>query len=240
MKNKRTLLIVDDEKDIREIFSLIYADDFKVMTADSGRSAFEIYKNNNIDIILTDLKMPNGDGAFLAQSITSFVDKSPCPVFMMTANLEYDYQELLKMGIQVIFSKPFDFDQFLKVSDFYLSAKQDKEYSRKYHRALCTMTVKAYLPKSIEEGTLLNISPEGFLIKLPPTAEIQVGDSISIVTQESNEEEMGCPIQADSECRWISQHSEMIFAGFKIEKSEKIDQIIHCFNLHQTQRGEFN
>lgn len=240
MMDKPTLLIVDDENDIREIFSLIYAEDFEILTANSGQAAFDLYKNNHVDLILTDLKMPNGDGAFLAQSVTSHKEKKTCPVFMMTANLEYDYEELLTRGVQVIFSKPFDFDQFLKVSEFYLTSTNRDDYTRKYHRALCSMSVKAHLSKSVEDGTLLNISPEGFLIKLPPTVELSVGEPMSIITQESTSNELSCPLQAEAECKWLIHHTDMILSGFKIIKSEKIDQIIHCFNLHQTQRGEFN
>ena len=240
MDQKRTLLIVDDENDIREIFSLIYADNFNILTADSGQSAFEVYKNNSIDIILTDLKMPNGDGAFLAQSVTEFIDKDPCPIFMMTANLEYNYEELLERGVQVIFSKPFDFDQFLKVAEFYLSKIRNKEYTRKYHRALCEMKINIEVAGKTEEGTILDICPEGFLAKLPAHTEFIQKDILSFSTQDSTPNNLTCPIQGKAECRWLIPHDDIIIAGFHILESEKFAQIIHCYNLHQIQKGDFN
>lgn len=62
------ILLVDDEKTIRETLKIILEDvGYKVYTAYDGYHALEIMKNNIIDILITDLKMPKMDGIELME-----------------------------------------------------------------------------------------------------------------------------------------------------------------------------
>lgn len=66
------ILIVDDEEDIRDILEMVLKRSFPldVLTAKSGKEALNIVKQRGKpEIIISDLKMPDGDGAFLYKSI---------------------------------------------------------------------------------------------------------------------------------------------------------------------------
>ncbi len=240
MKLKQTLLIVDDENDIREIFSLIYAEDFNIFTASSGNEAFKVYQDNDIDIVLTDLKMPDGDGAHLAQSITDYKEKTPCPIFLMTAHLEYDYDDLMSRGIKVIFSKPFDFDQFLKVATFYLTAAKKDDYTRIHHRVECNFITRFTLSSVTDTGTILDFSPTGFLIKLPVNTTLEIGDKILFATTSHQQDDNASSIEGSALCRWWVQHEDHVLAGFQITPNDKQNKIIKCYNDYQINKGSFN
>ena len=79
-----TVLIVDDEKNYPLILSAILEEEgFETFTANSGREALEILANADIDLVLTDMKMPSMDGIELLERIK---DKDEdLPVIMMTA-----------------------------------------------------------------------------------------------------------------------------------------------------------
>lgn len=61
--NQPLILLVDDEADFREIFSVkLESSDFKVVTAASGKEAFEKIKDFSPDLVLLDVRMPEEDG----------------------------------------------------------------------------------------------------------------------------------------------------------------------------------
>ena len=66
----RTVLVVDDEELLREIWQEQFSSEgFKVLTASSGDEGIEQIKNNKIDIVVTDLKMPKSSGIKLLEYI---------------------------------------------------------------------------------------------------------------------------------------------------------------------------
>ena len=80
-----TILIVDDEKNYPLILSSVLEDEgFETLTANSGQAALEILKTSDVDLVLTDMKMPVMNGIQLLEKIKA---KDPdLPVIMMTAH----------------------------------------------------------------------------------------------------------------------------------------------------------
>lgn len=67
---EKTVLLVDDEKDILDILWIPLADmGFTVYTADNGEKALEIFKERKPPIVITDIKMPGMDGIQLLEMI---------------------------------------------------------------------------------------------------------------------------------------------------------------------------
>ena len=109
--NEVTLLIVDDEADLVEVI----ADSFRqmgwnVLTASGGDEAFEVVRKNKVDIVLSDVRMPKGDGIGMLSNIRSEFPGVPV-VFLMTGFSSVPTEELIKMGAHAVFSKPFNRDQ---------------------------------------------------------------------------------------------------------------------------------
>ena len=67
---KKKLLLVDDEKDIREILYIYLADlGYEVLTAENGIKALEIFRKEKPPIVITDIKMDGMDGISLLRRI---------------------------------------------------------------------------------------------------------------------------------------------------------------------------
>ncbi|MCP4371104.1 MAG: sigma-54-dependent Fis family transcriptional regulator [Deltaproteobacteria bacterium] len=103
-----TVLVVDDEKNYPLILSAVLEEEgFEVLTANSGREALEIQKTSDVDLVLTDMKMPSMDGIELLEKIKA---KDPdMPVIMMTAYGSVDKAvEAMGKGAYSYILKPFD------------------------------------------------------------------------------------------------------------------------------------
>ena len=108
-----TILIVDDEKNYLTILSAILEDEgFEVLTALGGQEALEIHKTSDLDLILTDMKMPTMDGIKLLENLKS-VDPD-LPVIMMTAHGTVDKAvEAMQKGAYTYVLKPFDNERLI-------------------------------------------------------------------------------------------------------------------------------
>jgi len=108
-----TILIVDDEKNYLLVLSAVLEDEgYEVLTALSGQEALEIHKTSDLDLILTDMKMPGMSGIELLESIKSI--NPDLPVIMMTAHGTVDKAvEAMQKGAYSYILKPFDNDRLI-------------------------------------------------------------------------------------------------------------------------------
>ncbi len=103
-----TLLIVDDEKNYTVILSAVLEEEgYETLTANSGREALDILNNCDVDLVLTDMKMPSLDGMELLERVKT---KDPdLPVIMMTAYGTVEKAvEAMQKGAYNYILKPFD------------------------------------------------------------------------------------------------------------------------------------
>ncbi len=103
-----TILVVDDEKNYLLVLSEILQDEgYEVLTALGGHEALEIQKSSDLDLILTDMKMPGMDGIELLEKIKAL--DPDLPVIMMTAHGTVDKAvEAMQKGAYSYILKPFD------------------------------------------------------------------------------------------------------------------------------------
>lgn len=103
-----TVLIVDDEKNYPPILSAVLEEEgFETLTAYSGKEALSVLKNSDVDLVLTDMKMPSMDGIELLERIK---EKDPgLPIIMMTAHGTVEKAvEAMQKGAYNYILKPFD------------------------------------------------------------------------------------------------------------------------------------
>ena len=108
-----TVLIVDDEKNYTHIMNAVLSEEgFETVTANSGADALEVLANSDVDLVLTDMKMPKMDGIALLEEIKK---KDPeLPVIMMTAHGTVEKAvEAMQKGAYHYLLKPFDNDQLV-------------------------------------------------------------------------------------------------------------------------------
>ncbi|KPJ78508.1 MAG: Fis family transcriptional regulator [Deltaproteobacteria bacterium SG8_13] len=108
-----TVLIVDDEKNYPRILGAVLEDEgFEILTANSGAQALEVLDASDIDLVLSDVKMPEMDGIDLLEKIKT---RDPqLPVIMMTAHGTVDKAvEAMEKGAYSYLLKPFDNDRLI-------------------------------------------------------------------------------------------------------------------------------
>lgn len=102
-----TILIVDDEKNYLVVLSSFLSEEgYEPITADNAQQALDIVENTDLDLVLTDMKMPSMDGIELLKLIK---EKSPdLPVVMMTAYGTVEKAvEAMQLGAFNFVLKPF-------------------------------------------------------------------------------------------------------------------------------------
>jgi len=125
-----TVLIVDDEKNYPLILSAVLEEEgFETLTANSGKAALEIIESSDIDLILTDMKMPEMDGIELLKRIKK---RDPdLPVIVMTAHGTVDKAvDAMQEGAYTYIQKPFDNERMIlyvkKAIAMFLVVKENK------------------------------------------------------------------------------------------------------------------
>ena len=109
------VLIVDDELNMRLVLAaMLKKEGYDVTSAADGREALSILKANKMDVVVTDLKMPNLDGMGLLNCITEQYPE--VPVIMITAHgTVATAVEALKKGALDYITKPFELDELKNV-----------------------------------------------------------------------------------------------------------------------------
>lgn len=107
----KLVLVVDDEEIIREIVSERFQGwGAKTIEASGGVQAHEILKNQKVDLIFTDLRMPEGDGISLITEIRNNLPYKPI-IFVATGFNDTPPEHLSLMGVQHHFAKPFPYEE---------------------------------------------------------------------------------------------------------------------------------
>jgi DNA-binding NtrC family response regulator len=118
----RKILVVDDEKNQRDILQLILTGErdqngeqlYDIKTASSGQEALRFFKNDRFDLVVTDLKMAGMDGIQLLHELSQ-IDSST-PVILMTAHGSIDSAKAaLRSGAFDYLQKPLDRANLLQV-----------------------------------------------------------------------------------------------------------------------------
>src|SRR5580704_17441957 len=115
LPEKKQVLIVDDEPNLRKILSAqLSRDGYDVLTAEDGEEGLLILRDHHIDLVVTDLKMPKVDGmALLRQALAEDPD---LPIVMITAHGTVDTAvEALKIGAFDYLTKPFDKEEVRQI-----------------------------------------------------------------------------------------------------------------------------
>lgn len=102
------ILIVDDEPDLRDAIAFDFKrKGFNVFTASCGVDAISILKKESINVVLSDVRMPNGDGLTILDYVKSQNVFLPVVMFI-TGFADITLEEAFDRGADAVFSKPFD------------------------------------------------------------------------------------------------------------------------------------
>ena len=122
LKNKRVLIVDDDERNRYALSSYLDMLEMKVITANDGESALNILRSGKtIDLILLDIMMPVMDGYEMLRLLRSDASLKDIPVIAVTARaMKGDDVKCLEAGATDYIAKPIDLKNFLSIMNKWL------------------------------------------------------------------------------------------------------------------------
>ncbi len=158
MDNDFTILYVEDDKNARNELKELLEDYFThVLVASNGEEALELYKNNKVDIVLTDILMPKMDGIELSRRIKK--DSPNTPVVVITAHSEHHYLiECIKLRVDGYILKPFDLMELDRELKFRI-----EDLKLRYELRSQTQLLEEYRDMVDESTILSKADPKGII-----------------------------------------------------------------------------
>ena len=123
------ILIVEDDHDLQEYLCNLLHESYAVFAAQNGREALEIVREKEIDIVISDVMMPEMDGVEMCRAIKQEVATSHIPVLLLTAKTDIEYQRIgLEAGAADYILKPFNSQTLaLKIDNIVADRKRLKD-----------------------------------------------------------------------------------------------------------------
>jgi len=117
------ILVIDDEETVRGALSRILSQiNHRVTVAEDGEEGIRLFKEEDFDMVLTDLGMPGMSGWEVCRAIKKMSPHTP--VGMITGwGVEIDQAKIEESGIDFVIPKPFQLNQILKVVDETIASK---------------------------------------------------------------------------------------------------------------------
>lgn len=114
---RATVLLVEDNNEILEMLSGVFSSLYNVMQASDGKQAWSILRDNQIDLVITDVMMPNMTGTELCVRIKNNFEFCHIPVILLTARQSDEYEiEGMRLGADSYLTKPFEMKKLISIS----------------------------------------------------------------------------------------------------------------------------
>jgi CheY-like chemotaxis protein len=109
------ILVIDDEDSVRKIlYQMLKAKGYQVVVASNGEEGIERFKEESFDLVFTDLGMPKMSGWEVGRALKEIDPK--VPVALITGwGVELNKDKMKDSGIDLVVSKPFNFDQVVQL-----------------------------------------------------------------------------------------------------------------------------
>ncbi|QTA91718.1 EAL domain-containing response regulator [Desulfonema magnum] len=177
---QRHILIADDEKNIRLCLGIMLrSSGFKVSLAKNGTEALSMLLRFNdsaepVDLLITDIRMPELDGIQLIRCISQF--EFNLPVIVITGFGDKKMLiELIGLGIQDFLEKPFgNNDVSRKIDKAFERQRRFKENFRKSH------TSSLNKKKEMENDLQISADRKEFVLRYQPIIDLETKDIIGI------------------------------------------------------------
>lgn len=141
---EHTVLVVEDNKDIRTFIKILLSNLYTIYTAKNGIEGLKIAKTKTIDFIISDVNMPEMDGYEFCRQIKNNINTSHIPFVMVSARtMDQDKIKGYRLGVDAYLTKPFNQEELLLIIKNLLQKKQERVrylsrllYLRKEHKKL--------------------------------------------------------------------------------------------------------
>lgn len=118
------ILIADDDDEIRDYLKRELGQTYKTVTAADGNEAYRIAQENEIDLIISDINMPNSDGLSLLRHIRANADLAHIPVILLSTSEDLQTRmEGWEKGADAYLTKPFHIEELRQLCASLISGR---------------------------------------------------------------------------------------------------------------------
>lgn len=236
LKDKK-ILVVDDEEGIRDlVVSELEFNGAQCFQAVNGKEAFEIYQKEKMDAVISDIRMPEGDGIYFLDKIREN-NIEPCTMIFMTGFSDVPLEEFYDRGVEAVIAKPFRLEQLVNTLE--LALNTPRMAWRRAPRVVAVLNIEvswAGLPESVKTKTF-NIGRGGIFVQTSkelPKAGSRVKFTLSFTFEGRDE-----IISGEMIVRWVRLEPALgIPSGFGGEfvglTQEQMDEIASIAGLART------
>ncbi|WP_277464685.1 hybrid sensor histidine kinase/response regulator transcription factor [Parabacteroides sp. PF5-6] len=108
-EKKYALLLIEDNEDLLRLMVRLLSVEYHIFTAQTGKEGLEMMEKEEIDLVVSDIMMPEMDGIDFCKQVKSKLEISHIPVILLTAkNREEDRVEAYESGADGFLNKPFN------------------------------------------------------------------------------------------------------------------------------------
>ena len=104
-----TILLVEDNGELLHLMTKLLSREYNVFTAQNGKEGIAVLEKEDVDLIVSDVMMPEMDGIEFCKYVKGHLEMSHIPMILLTAkNKEEDRAEAYEIGTDAFISKPFN------------------------------------------------------------------------------------------------------------------------------------
>lgn len=98
-KKKHSVLVIEDNEELLQLMTILLKREYNVFTAENGKEGISVLENEDIDLIVSDVMMPEMDGIEFCKYVKSNLEISHIPVILLTAKIRRRIgRKLMKWG----------------------------------------------------------------------------------------------------------------------------------------------
>ena len=113
-ENQNTILVIDDDPEILSFVSKQLQNTYKIITATNGKEALDILETESVNLIVSDVMMPEIDGFELCKRLKNNINYSHIPIILLTARATLQSKiEGIELGADAYIEKPFSTEYLL-------------------------------------------------------------------------------------------------------------------------------
>ncbi len=166
----KTILVVEDEEDLREPIAMeLESHGCRVLQAPNGKAGFELAMSEKVDALISDIRMPGGDGIELLRKIreTNFADPA---IFLITGQSDLSAADAYSLGAEYILAKPFNLDELTATLERILTTREERWKISAAHTGPLKAIEQEFSTLAVDIGTG-NVTLGRFGIFLPATVK---------------------------------------------------------------------
>ena len=175
MATKKILLVDDTKLFLKLEREYLKQSSVVILTAENGRQALEIARNERPDLVYMDLNMPEMDGATCCAALKADPELRSIPVILVTtASMSESVEQCKNAGCNGFLTKPIDRKSFLEIGRKFLST-----IDRREKRAPCQLKA-LFSINSLENtyGTCVDLSTHGLYMAF--AGEVHIEDKVEV------------------------------------------------------------